>query len=132
MRTLRLVVAWAILLGFAGCGSDKNQVMPDVTGKRLDVAKSAITDAGFEDEVKVDGGGVFGIINESNWEVCDQSPAAGETVSDAPQLTVGRSCDNGGGQTETAESTTTSSETSETDAAGSSEPHAAQVLTTNN
>src|SRR3954453_10777504 len=93
MRALCLAVASAILLGFAACGSDKNAVMPDVTAKKLDVAKSAIKDAGFEDEVKVDGGGVFGVIDESNWEVGDQSPAAGEAVSDAPRLTVDRSCD---------------------------------------
>jgi PASTA domain len=88
-----LIVALAILLGFAGCGSDKYPVMPDVTGKKVDVAKGAIKDAGFEDEVKVDGGGVVGVIDESNWEVCDQSPVAGEAVSDAPRLTVDRSCD---------------------------------------
>src|SRR4051812_12294491 len=93
MRALRLLVALAILLGFAGCGSDKNAVMPDVTGKKLDIATSAIKDAGFEDEVKVDGGGVFGVIDESNWQVCDQSPVAGEAVSDAPRLTVDRSCE---------------------------------------
>ena len=75
MRALCLAVAVATFVGFSGCGSDKNAVMPDVTGKKLDVAKSAIKDAGFEDEVKVDGGGVFGVIKESNWEVCDQSPA---------------------------------------------------------
>src|SRR3954468_24840570 len=92
MRALCLAVASAILLGVAGCGSDKNAVMPDVTGKKLDVAKSAVKDAGFEGEVKVDGGGLFGVIKESNWEVCNQSPAAGEVVPDAPRLTVDRSC----------------------------------------
>ena len=37
--------------------------MPDVTGKKLDDAKSAIKDAGFDDEVKVDGGGLFGVVD---------------------------------------------------------------------
>jgi hypothetical protein len=85
--------------------------MPDVTGKKLDVAKSAIKDAGFEDEVKVDGGGVFGVIEESNWQVCDQSPVVGADLSDAPRLTVDRSCDN---------------------AEPSREPDAEQVLTADN
>jgi len=92
MRGLRVAVAAVVLFGFAGCGSGKNSVMPDVTGKKLDVAKSAIKEAGFEDEVKVDGGGVFGVVRESNWEVCDQSPAAGEATSDTPTLKVDRSC----------------------------------------
>src|SRR4051795_12399492 len=92
MRALCLTFAVATLVGFSGCGSEKNAVMPDVTGKKLDVAKSAIKDVGFEDEVKVDGGGVFGVVKESNWEVCDQSPAAGQVVSDAPRLIIARSC----------------------------------------
>ena len=90
---LRWAVAVVLVVGLAGCGSDKDTEMPDVTGKKLDVAKSAINDAGFEDEVKVEGGGVFGVVKESNWEVCDQTPAAGEVVTNAPQLTVDRSCD---------------------------------------
>ena len=64
MRAGCLAVASAMLLGFAGCGSDQNPVMPDVTGRKLDVAKSAIKDAGFEDEVKVDGGGVLSAGDE--------------------------------------------------------------------
>lgn len=92
MRGLRVAAAAVVLLGFAGCGADKNSVMPDVTGTKLDVAKSVIKDAGFDDEVKVDGGGVFGVVKESNWEVCEQSPTAGEATSDTPTLKVDRSC----------------------------------------
>jgi hypothetical protein len=66
--------------------------MPDVTGKTLDAAKIAIKDAGFDDEVEVEGGGLFGVVVESNWEVCEQSPAAGATVAGQPTLTVARSC----------------------------------------
>lgn len=117
MRALRLAVAVVVLMGFAGCGSGENPVMPDVEGNKLDVAKSAIKAAGFEDEVKVDGGGVFGVIRESNWEVCDQSPAAGEAVSDAPRLTVDRSCDKDAEPSQTSEP---------------SKPDAEQVLTKSN
>lgn len=122
MRALGLAIALAILLGGTGCGSDKNAVMPDVTGKQLDVAKSAIENAGYKGDVKVEGGGVFGVINESNWEVCKQSPAAGQTVSGHPRLSVDRSCD------AAAQPSKTSSETS----AESSQPHAKQVLTADN
>lgn len=119
-------------MGFAGCGSDKNSVMPDVRGKKLDVAKSAIKDAGFEDEVKVDGGGAFGVLQESNWEVCDQAPAAGEAVSDAPRLKVDRSCHDDAKPTATSKPSETAPESSEPDAAGSSEPDAEAVLTADN
>ena len=66
--------------------------MPAVTGKTLDDAKSAIKDAGYGDEVKVDGGGLLGVVVESNWEVCEQNPAAGTTVAGKPTLAVARSC----------------------------------------
>ncbi|WP_291382260.1 PASTA domain-containing protein [Demequina sp.] len=66
--------------------------MPDVAGKALDVAKSDINDAGFTGDVEVLGGGLFGIVVESNWQVCDQSPAAGATVTGTPELTVDRTC----------------------------------------
>jgi hypothetical protein len=69
--------------------------MPDVTGKRLDVAKNDIKQAGVENKVKIVGGGLFGVIVDSDWEVCDQSPAPGQAVSGAPQLRVDHSCDNG-------------------------------------
>jgi hypothetical protein len=66
--------------------------MPAVTGKTLDDAKSAIKDAGYGDEVEVKGGGLFGVVVESSWEVCEQNPAAGTKVAGTPTLTVERSC----------------------------------------
>jgi hypothetical protein len=95
MRALLWAVALLFVLGLAACGPHKDVVMPDVTGKRLDVAKNDIKQAGVEDKVKVVGGGLFGVIVDSDWEVCEQSPAPGQAVSGAPQLTVDRSCDNG-------------------------------------
>jgi uncharacterized protein DUF4839/PASTA domain-containing protein len=94
MRALRWAVALLFVLGLAACGPHKNVVMPDVTGKKLDVAKNDIKQAGVGDKVKVVGGGLLGVIVDSDWEVCDQSPAPGQAVSGAPQLAVGRSCDN--------------------------------------
>ena len=89
---LSLAVAGVLVLGLAGCGSGEDPVMPDVVGQQLDVALSDIERAGISDEVEVLGGGLFGVVDESNWEVCDQIPAAGEAVTDAPRVTVDRSC----------------------------------------
>ena len=80
--------------------------MPDVVEMQLDVALSDIERAGFEDEVEILGGGTFGVVDESNWTVCEQLPAAGEPLTGTPRVTVDRSC---GGE-EAAESTTTVAE----------------------
>jgi hypothetical protein len=66
--------------------------MPDVVGKKLDAAKADIKSAGVEGDVDVEGGGVFGVIQESNWLVCAQSPDAGAATTGTPTLTVDREC----------------------------------------
>ena len=80
------------MLVVAGCDEKPDVVMPDVTGKSLDVAKSDIKDAGYSGDVDVDGGGLFGVVVDANWQVCEQSPAAGATVAGDVKLTVDRSC----------------------------------------
>lgn len=104
----RRVAALALIafIGFAGVACDKSgtntkttdstAVMPDVKGEKLDVALSDIKHAGFQDKVDIAGGGTFGVVVKSNWTVCDQLPAAGQTIK-APRLTVDRDC--GGGTT---------------------------------
>jgi hypothetical protein len=96
MRPLRLVVLLALASVLVACGSE-DVTMPDVTGQKLDVAYNKLKSAGLDDrdKIEVKGGGIFGVLVESNWTVCKQSPAAGKTVS-ASTLTVKRSCDNGG------------------------------------
>ena len=94
MRALRLAVPFVLMLGLAACSSSQVKVMPDVKGQKLDVALNDIKRAGFEDKVDIVGGGIFGVVVKSNWEVCDQSPAAGQALTAAPQLTVARSCGN--------------------------------------
>lgn len=81
------------LIALTACGENEPVVMPDVTDARLDLALSDIERAGFGDEVEVVGGGVFGVVDESNWVVCEQVPAAGEDMGDVPRLVVDRSCD---------------------------------------
>jgi beta-lactam-binding protein with PASTA domain len=92
MYQIRLAVAWVAILGLVGCGSEQDTVMPDVVGQQLDVALEDIKSAGVDDDVEIVGGGTFGVVDESNWKVCEQSPAAGQSVTEAPQLTVDRSC----------------------------------------
>lgn len=97
MRMRRAAAGFALMLVVAGCGGSSEGAadapkMPDVVGKQLDVAVADIASAGIEDEPEIVGGGTFGVIDESNWKVCEQSPAADEDVTTAPELTVDRSC----------------------------------------
>lgn len=70
-----------------------SKTMPDVTGKNLQVAEDAIEAAGGDPgKITVIGGGKFGVAVKSNWQVCSQSPSAGEALPAAPQLTIERSC----------------------------------------
>lgn len=101
----------AVLLVLAGCSSGKEKavVMPDVVGRQLDFALADIEEAGVDEEVDVKGGGTFGIVNESNWKVCEQTPAAGKAVEAAPVLKVDRSCP--GDEAAAAATTTTATPT---------------------
>ena len=83
-----------LLLALSACGSGAPAAMPDVVGLQLDVAKSDIKGAGFGGDVEIVGGGLFGVVDDSNWVVCDQRPAQGEPVSD-PRLVVDRECASG-------------------------------------
>ncbi|GAA1465154.1 PASTA domain-containing protein [Microbacterium thalassium] len=94
MNALRIAPAAAsllLVLALAACGSGEPAVMPEVVGKQLDVAKSDIERAGFGDDIEVVGGGIFGVLDDSNWVVCEQEPAAGADVA-APRLVVDREC----------------------------------------
>lgn len=87
-----VLVSSAVLVSLAGCSGGDPITMPDLVGMKLDAAKTGVQKAGFDEDVEVDGGGMFGIVVESNWTVCSQEPASGEDITDAPQLTVDRSC----------------------------------------
>jgi hypothetical protein len=93
-----LAIAVVICAVLAGCDSDTEKpTMPDVVGEPLNVAKVAIESAGFSGEVEVNGGGLFGVVVEENWVVCEQAPAAGDDIETAPTLAVDRECDVEGG-----------------------------------
>jgi hypothetical protein len=89
MRYTAPVVA-ALFLSFlaGGCGGEANRV-PQVEGKRLDVAQELLDDAGLGYEVI--GGGALGVIVRRNWQVCEQRPRAGR-LAKSVELHVGRSC----------------------------------------
>lgn len=95
----RLAVTFTVLAAtflVAGCSGERAVTMPDVVGKGLDVAISDVKRAGIHDEVEILGGGMFGVVDKSNWTVCSQEPQTGAEVSSAPRLTVDRSCDTDG------------------------------------
>lgn len=85
----------AILLA-TGCSGGGGVTMPNVVGKGLDVALDEVKRAGIKQDVKVTGGGMFGIVDKSNWKVCGQDPQSGAKVSSAPSFTVDRNCAKGG------------------------------------
>ena len=92
MRAWCGAVAALVLLVLAGCASSAPPVMPGVVGLKLDVALSDIKRARIDHKPEVVGGGIFGVIDESNWVVCSQEPEVGRPVSSAPRVTVDRSC----------------------------------------
>jgi beta-lactam-binding protein with PASTA domain len=83
---LPLIALSAVL---AGCGGREARAVPQVRGDRLDVAKETLDDAGLGYDVI--GGGAFGIVVESHWQVCEQRPKVGRRASSV-ELVVARSC----------------------------------------
>jgi beta-lactam-binding protein with PASTA domain len=60
--------------------------VPDVVGERLDVAKDRLQRAGFDPDVE--GGGVLGIIRDSNWQVVTQDPGPGVQLEQGSSVQV--------------------------------------------
>jgi hypothetical protein len=83
------IAAIPLLVAACGGGSPQAHRVPDVRRERLDVAEQLIRDRGLEYSEL--GGGTFGILVRSNWEVCDQSPAPG-TRTRHVRLIVARDC----------------------------------------
>ncbi len=90
----------------AACGDGEPSAMPDLVGKRLDVAKSDLAAIGVsENDIEVVGGGVFGVITEANWTVCEQEPPSGSEPNGV-RLIVDRVCGGGDDASEDPTSTT--------------------------
>jgi hypothetical protein len=82
-------VAVMLAVALNACSGEKSPV-PDVVGERLDVARSDAEAAGYD--VEVLGGGVFGVVVEANWSVCEQRPEPGAPEEDSVTLIVDRTC----------------------------------------
>lgn len=75
MRTIVVGLMASIVL-VSACGGDPPSQVPNVVGERLDVGIAVLEDVGLEGEAI--GGGTFGIVEEDNWYICEQRPAAGQ------------------------------------------------------
>jgi hypothetical protein len=62
--------------------------VPDVVGSALDVAEDQLDAEGIDHDTV--GGGLFGIIDPSAWEVCATDPAGGEDASAGVTVYVAR------------------------------------------
>lgn len=132
-RPIVTLIAVAVSLLVAGCSGGSAITMPNVVGKGLDVAISDVKRAGINKEVEVLGGGMFGIVDKSNWIVCSQEPQDGAKVSSAPRLKVDRTCASGGTPSEgpTAEPTKSQGPSTPT-ASAAAAPGPEQTLTVEN
>jgi beta-lactam-binding protein with PASTA domain len=90
MRVKSGLASAASVLALAGCGSSEPQVVPDVRNERLDIAEERLDSLGLGYEEI--GGGTFGIVVRSEWQVCRQEPAPGKKASKV-RLIVDRYCE---------------------------------------
>lgn len=60
--------------------------VPELVGERLDVAKDRLDRAGFDPDVE--GGGLFGIVTESNWQVVTQQPGPGVMLEQGSSVQI--------------------------------------------
>jgi hypothetical protein len=67
-------------------GQPEGTAVPALVGQRLDDALDRLEDAGLKGEV--DGGGVFGVLDEGNWRVVDQDPSQGARLRQGDSVTL--------------------------------------------
>jgi serine/threonine protein kinase len=65
--------------GTTGTSASGGVTVPSLTGQRLDVVEQRLDDLGLD--YTEEGGGLFGVIIPSDWNVCSTSPAEGSVVS---------------------------------------------------
>ncbi len=84
-----VAVGLAVLVGAVACGSTRPRNVPDVTGRRLDLAENALDARRLR--YRAVGGGELGIAIRSHWTVCAQNPRPGKAAISVT-LFVGRTC----------------------------------------
>jgi beta-lactam-binding protein with PASTA domain len=73
-----------------GFGRGSRHVVPDLRGQRLDIAQAHLDAIGLDSDTR--GGGTFGVVIRSHWQVCDQDPSPGSTAREV-LLSVDRECE---------------------------------------
>ena len=68
----------------------QGSAVPALVGQRLDVALDRLQSAGLKGDVQ--GGGLFGVLQESDWKVVDQDPSPGARLAqgDTVRLDIDR------------------------------------------
>jgi PASTA domain-containing protein len=64
----------------------RGTAVPALVGQRLDAALDHLETSGLK--AKVDGGGLFGIVDESNWRVVEQDPSPGARLREGDTVTL--------------------------------------------
>ena len=78
-RTSRITVTQKVATTLpAGATVITLTAVPSLVGERLDTAKQRLKESRFD--VDVNGGGLFGVLQDSNWEVVAQDPPAGTSL----------------------------------------------------
>lgn len=78
-RTSRITVTQKVATTLpAGATVITLTAVPALVGERLDTAKQRLEESRFD--VDVNGGGLFGVLQDSNWEVVAQDPPAGTSL----------------------------------------------------
>jgi hypothetical protein len=91
MSVLRISIAVLAVLACAACGSRavEPKPVPDLVGMNLQQAEDELDSRGLGHDAV--GGGTFGIVVRSNWQVCRQVPVAGKKAK-AVTLHLARGC----------------------------------------
>src|SRR5262245_17629271 len=84
--TALTVMAIGVSTGAARSKAAASVRVPNVTGRYLDVAENRLIANGLIPVEK--GGGFFGILVKSNWQVCTQSPSPGRVVGRGSKVSL--------------------------------------------
>jgi hypothetical protein len=79
MKRTLVVTTVVAALGLVACGEPNLAGAPDVRGINLHDANTQLEEAGFSSTI-IDNDGVFGVVIEENFVVCDQEDTSGKLV----------------------------------------------------